>query len=344
MKKTYLYSFIAALAFAGVGCNSDDPSDATEKKVYAEGEAPYLRTNNEATVTASRVFSVVDIDAPQYVYLKDYATQFHKFLNMTVDETVAAIERGEVVFYNINTSRQCWDVTPPNNGESGWYYTSNGRVASSDQNPVFTASLNKTEKAIEIHAVNNPAAGTLTTLDMGFAIKNGRDFDDYVRFAISLVVTDPSIVECSGSVPAGDWASWSLDFSKYDAELQAALGLSAKEFIKLYGQCEPEYQWTNFEDDPIQVFLVKNGERVTGEGGLRPKSTTNWMGWWLDKDQNIVGYGDTSYIFLEGAEGVYNFGRHPNVPSGESATIIVDFAVTADLDKHIKFMVNLSFE
>ena len=49
MKKTYLYSFIAALAFAGVGCNSDDPADASEKKVYAEGEAPYLRTNNEAT-------------------------------------------------------------------------------------------------------------------------------------------------------------------------------------------------------------------------------------------------------------------------------------------------------
>ncbi len=82
MKKTYLYSFIAALAFAGVGCNSDDPADASEKKVYAEGEAPYLRTNNEATVTASRVFSVVDIDAPQYVYLKDYVFFILFFLLM----------------------------------------------------------------------------------------------------------------------------------------------------------------------------------------------------------------------------------------------------------------------
>ena len=27
------------LAFAGVSCNSDDPSDASTKHVYAEGEA-----------------------------------------------------------------------------------------------------------------------------------------------------------------------------------------------------------------------------------------------------------------------------------------------------------------
>ena len=33
------------LAFAGVSRNNGDPSGASTKHVYAEGEAPYLRTN-----------------------------------------------------------------------------------------------------------------------------------------------------------------------------------------------------------------------------------------------------------------------------------------------------------
>ena len=58
-------------------------------------------------------FQMVKIDQPQYIYLKDYAPIFHKNLNMTVDEAIAAIENGTAVFANIKTSRQCWDLTPP---------------------------------------------------------------------------------------------------------------------------------------------------------------------------------------------------------------------------------------
>ncbi len=94
------------LAFAGVSCNSDDPSDASTKHVYAEGEAPYLRTNAAATTALEMDFQMVKIDQPQYIYLKDYAPIFHKNLNMTVDEAIAAIENGTAVFANIKTSRQ----------------------------------------------------------------------------------------------------------------------------------------------------------------------------------------------------------------------------------------------
>jgi len=43
MKKAYIYIVGVLLGFTGVSCNSDDPMDATEKHVYTEGEAPYLR-------------------------------------------------------------------------------------------------------------------------------------------------------------------------------------------------------------------------------------------------------------------------------------------------------------
>lgn len=344
MKKSYIYILASALALASVSCNSDDPRDASEKHVYAEGEAPYLRTDAEATVAVHTVFTVSDINKPQYVYLKDYASYFHKKLNMTVDEVVTALNNGDAVMYNINTSRQCWDLTAPNNGSLGWYYTTGGQVASDPSAAAFTSEFNSEEKAIELHAMEGVGAGTISTLNMGFIMKNGTDFDNYVRFSIGVEVSDPSIVDCSGIVPAGDWNSWSLNFADYDAELYAALGIDSKEFIKLWGQCEPEFQWDNRGDDPIQVYLMKNGERVTAADGFRPVSTTNYMGWWLDKDQNIVSYGDSSYIFLEGSDTSYNFGRHPNVPSGETAIILVDFALTSDLNKHVTFKVSLTFE
>lgn len=344
MKKVYIYIVGVLLGFTGVSCNSDDPMDATEKHVYTEGEAPYLRADAGATATAYKIFKVAEIEAPQYLNLKDYAPYFHKKLNMTVDETLAALENGEVVMYNINASRQCWDLSAPNYNGDGWYYTTGGQVATDASSAAFTAQLDSDTKSIELHALEGVGAGTVSKLDIGFAIKNGENFDDYVRFSITMEVTDPSIVDCSGIVPAGDWNSWSLNFADYDKEIQDALGIDSKEFIKLWGSCEPQFQWDKRSEDPIQVYLMKNGERVADADGMRPKSTTNFMGWWIDKDQNIVPFGDDSFIFLEGADTSYNFGRHPNVTSGTTAVILVDFALTADLNKHITFKVNLTFE
>ncbi len=74
MKKLYIYVVAAILSFVGVSCNSDEPADATSKHEYAEGEAPYLRTNAAATITEYKVFNVHTIDEPPYIYLKDYAS------------------------------------------------------------------------------------------------------------------------------------------------------------------------------------------------------------------------------------------------------------------------------
>ncbi len=342
MKKLYIYVVAAILSFVGVSCNSDEPADATSKHEYAEGEAPYLRTNAAATITEYKVFNVPTIDEPHYIYLKDYASYFHKNLDMTVDEVMTALESGEVVMYNINTSRQRWDLTIPNNGEYGWYYTVGGQVATEDAPVAFSSEFDRENKRIILHAVNNPTAGIVTNLDMGFAKVNGKNFDDYVRFLIQIEIKDPSIVEIAGIVPTGDWSAWNLKFASIDAELQAALGLTAKEFMVLWNQCEQNGD--SRDTDPIQIFLLNNGERVVDESGKRPVTTTNWMGWWLDSDQNIVNYGASSWIYLEGSEASFNFGRHPNVPSGETAVILVDFALTEDLNKHITFRVSLTFE
>lgn len=340
MKKSYICGLIAAMACTLVACNSDDPNDACTKKQYSESESPYLRTDPEATVEVTRVFNVSTIDQPVYVSLKEYATVFHKALGMTVDETLAALDRGEFVLHNINVARQVWDRTPSNDGNGGWYYSAAGFVADPSE-CVFNACYDKATKSICVRAVNSPAAGTVTTLNLGIAEDSGRDLDRYVRFAIEIQVKDPSIVEVYGRIPEGDYNSWSLVYADYDEQIQAAMGMTAKEFSKLCAQAE---ETGDYADDPMQVFLMKNGERVTAENGLRPQTTTNWFGWWLDKDFNIISWGDSCYMFLEAGDGCYNFGRFNNNSSGDSVVVLIDYALTANLDKHITFMVYLTFD
>lgn len=339
MKKAYLYILASILACGAVSCNSDDPSDACAKHVYGEGEAPYLRSDAGATATSHIVFKVSEIDEPQYLDLKQFAPYFHKNLNMTVDEAIAAISNGEVQLYNINSARQCWNLAEPNCG-FGWYYNTGGQVTASES-AAFSAEFDQTTKSIEFHALNGVAAGTMTNLDLGFVLKNGKDFDDYVRFTVTLEVTDPSIMDCKGIVPGGDYNVWTLDFAQYDAQLKAALDIDAKEFIKLWGSCEDADHSAN----PIQMYLMKNGERVADANGFMPGTTSGYMGWWLDRDLNITTWGtDGFFMFLESTGSALNFGRAPGVESGTQMTVLVDFALTEDLNKHITFKVSLTFE
>lgn len=331
------------MAVGVASCNSDDPCDATSKHVYGEGEAPYLRTNNAATNAVSFEIPIARINEPVHVYFKDYAKSFHHNLDLTVDEALAGVDNGELVIYNINSGRQCWILNEPNDADNCWYYTAAGNITEDPTTASFSAKFLRQEKCFEICALNNPPAGTQAKLDLGFAIKSGTDFDDYVRFTINIVITDPSMINVSGKIPAGDYNSYTLKFADYDSQIQTAFGMTAKEFIKLIDSID-EYE-QEIADQPVQVFLMKNGERVTDENGLRPETTTNAFGWWLDADLNIRSWGEGCFLFLEyGGGGQYNFGRYPGVASGTQTLVIVDFALTEDLNKHITFMVSLTFE
>lgn len=348
MKNLTLYMCLAALAFSSVACNSDDPAEASEKKVYAEGENPYLRTNTAATTSLSTEFQLAHIDEPQYIDLKDYAPQFHKFLNMTVDEAMEAVKAGTVVFYNIKTSRNCWDTTPANAGQYGWIYDANGSIASEEANAKFKMGLDPDKKQVVINAINNPELGTVATLDFGFAIKNGSNFDDYVRFNVTNSITDPSKVVVAVTIPATGYGIATINFNNYDELFRINMGMSAADFIKA------------IDKDAVVAYLVKDDERVlvedTDDDGnvimVTPPYTSNGLGWWLDPDLNPCGWSDAGYpktfMFCEyGGDGNYNFGNSDGaslVPSGTQTTLTLDFALAEDPDTYLQFIVAVTFE
>ena len=96
MKKNFIYALIACFTLSLAAC-STDPEDATSKHVYGENENPYLKTNADAVVSTKAEFPISRLEA-KTVKLTDYAEKFHTYLGMTVDETLAALSNGSVVF------------------------------------------------------------------------------------------------------------------------------------------------------------------------------------------------------------------------------------------------------
>lgn len=337
MKKSYICLMAAALAVTSVSCNSDDPSDSCSKHVYADDEAPYLRSSEASTVSLNMEFQMVRIDQPQYINLKEYADVFHKSMNMTVDEALAGLENGTVVFYTINSARQRWDLTPCNYGDTGWYYTSSGIGPA--ENAIFTMSLDKASKSVEVKAVGVPDVGSMANIDFGFAIRENGAFDRYVRFTALASVTDPSKVVISANIPGEGYGAYSIRFKDYDESFQLAMDMTADEFIKA------------LESDQIVMWLVDaNGNRVTNEDGSHPDYTSGALGYWLDPDCNITGWDGAGYpanlMFLEyGGNGIYNLGNAAvATPAGTQATVRFDFVSIDDPTCFLQFIVAVTFD
>lgn len=338
MKKSLIYLFGIALALGATGCNSDDPSDATEKHIYAEGEMPYLRSNPAATNTVVHNFLVARIDEPLVINLKDYAQSFHKNLNMTVDETLTALANGDVEFRTINTGRQRWNLDTPTFGESGWYFNSASMPTTADDGAIFSMELNQKAKQLIVRAVNDPAVGSMSTLDFGFALKNGKDFDDYVRFMVSCAVSDPSTIIMDATIPAGNYNAYGIDLKKYAEAIELCTGMSYADFVSA------------FDNEEVDVYLCDaDGNWILDEDGNRPGYTSGWLGYWLDENLNITYWTDKGYpanlMFLEyGGGGLYNLGNSATTtPAGTQVRLRFDLVVGGDPASAVHFIINVTF-
>lgn len=345
MKKQYFYILACVAALACTSCNSDDPADASHKQIYSEGMAPYLRSNAAAMIDVSLEFPKARIDETQVINLQDHAIVFQKQLGMTVDEVMKAIKEGRAVCYTVNTARGCWNLDAPSiEGTLGWCWATSGALATPETGLV-AVTLNVDDKSLTVKMLGDPDAGLSTTAVIGIALKNGRDFDDYVCFRIGAVVTDPSKVIINASIPAGDYAAASIMFADYKDAIEQNMGISLNDFLNRY------------EADQIEIFLSNEEGKwlATGENGtnvwtkpvdgiLRPTTTSGWMGWWLDTNLNICNWGDGCFLFIEGGDKCVNIGRYPGIATGTQATLRFVYTLPEDHSRYIEFIVSVTLE
>lgn len=186
MKKNIIL-ITAFCAVMGLAACSTDPEDAVSKHVYTAEESPYLRTDTSASIAFTAEFRKGHIEQ-KVIDLKDYSEKIQSHLGMTVDDMISELESGKVVFYNININKGVWDKTAPNES-TGWGYAASGAV--SDTARVASIILDKADKRLVLDVPASSDAGLSLNENVGFAVDNGRDYDKYVRFNISMSVTDP---------------------------------------------------------------------------------------------------------------------------------------------------------
>lgn len=336
MKKTFIYALMACLAFAQVAC-STDPEDATSKHIYGENENPYLKANADAVVATKAEFPVNRLEA-KTIRLTDYAEIFHKCLGLTVDETLAALSEGKVVFYPINISRNVWSKVAPTKGANGWYYNTAGGVTDAESG-VASAELNVAKKTIVLNVEPDAPVGTALSINVGFALNNGMNFDDYVRFAFDVTVTDPGRIVVANTIPAEDYAAFSIKFADYKEVIEQCMGMTLDEF---QAACKDV-------DGPVALYMV-NGTSKEWDTTSAYTAGGSGIGYWLTTDFKVTGWsgdgstGSTLFVETQPDGDMVNIGRHPSATSGSVFNFSFVYALKADHNKFVEFIVKVTLE
>ncbi len=340
MKKNILYIATAALALCFTAC-SEDYEDASSKHVYSEGEAPYLRTDTEATIDVEAEFPKSH-NNPVTIDLDDYAETIQTKLGMTVSEMLSAVSSGSVVFYNIDSNNGVWDLTDPTMGTSGWYYNASGTIVTTDS-AGFSIELDSSDATITISASDDAAAGTTTTLNVGFALVNGSDYDDYVRFRIAVSVTDASVIMFSFSLDAYDYAYYALQLDDYVETIESMMDMTYDEFLEAI---------LDTESDVVLYMVASDGSWIEydTDGDGEQDYTANNLGFWCDKEGNPVGWataGGCYYVETWGCDdpdGQIGVGRYDTSTSGEVITMHFVYARKSNLNYFAEFVLSVTFE
>lgn len=345
MKKILIYTFLGScLALGMSSCNSDNPNDATSKHDYTDDiYAPYLRTNAAATASMAFQFPLASIDEPQEINLKDYARLFHDNLGMTVDEAMNEYDNGNVVLYNIALSKGRWDLTAPTCGTAGWYYTNASAITADPSAASAKVEFDRDKKKFVITMVNEPAAGTVLNLNLGFAIKNGgKDFDRYVRFNPSMVVTDPGKVITSMNLDGSVGYDYKpISYDEFAEDIEYSMQMNIDDFCEMV-------------DDPDQIIMLM--EDATGNWlweyeSMRVGTTNGRQGYWLDANY-LPCYWDgagwdanTFNIESYGADdrAVYPMLSSTGAPAGSYLLRWV-FVLAEDNSRNVEFIVTINVE
>lgn len=258
---------------------------------------------------------------------------FHTYLGMTVDETLAALSNGSVVFYPINISKNCWNRTAPTKGTNGWYYNTAGGVCDAASG-IASIELDATKKELVLNVLETASVGTAISINVGFAINNGANFDDYVRFAFDVTVTDPGRIVVANTIPAGDYSAFSIEFADYQEVIESCLGLTLSEFITA---CKEP-------GGPIALYMV---DSESGEWNTTSDYTAggSGIGYWLTSNLKVTNWSDDgstgSVLFVETQENgdMVNIGRNPASTSGSVFNVNFVYALKEDNSKFVEFIV-----
>ncbi|RNC64112.1 DUF4859 domain-containing protein [Proteiniphilum sp. X52] len=330
MRRILIYIFAISLSFNFLTC-SDHYEEATSKHVYGEDENPYLRVDQEATITTNIEFAVERLE-PYVVSLDDHNELFQEKMGMTVEQVISGLNNGSVVFYNINTTRNHWNKSGKTKGNTGWYYnTAGGVTTESDNAKTASLDIDTNNKTLIVTPIENVAVGTSVAFNVGFAV-NGDDYDDYVRFSFQVSYTDPTIVMLNITIPAGDYASYGIDLNNYAETIALCMEMTVEEFL------------ANMDTNggKIRMYAVNP---QSGEWDETSSYTANAPGYWMNNSGAVCNWGDTGFtVFAElnTDDQLLYIGRAPELTAGNKYAISIGYRNMESVNYFFRFIIGVT--
>ena len=330
MNKYIIYAFIVSVCCMFTAC-SDSYEDDTSKHIYGEDESPYLRIDQEATVTTNIDFAVERLE-PFVINLTDYNELFLEKMGLSTDQVISGLQNGSVVFYNINSTRNHWNKAATTKGSTGWYYNSAGGITTeSDATKTASLELNANDKTLIVYPIEDIEVGTSIGFNIGFAL-NGPDYDDYVRFSFQTSYTDPSIVMLNVTIPAGDYSSYGIDLNRYKETIELCMNMTLEEFL------------ANIDTFGGKIHMYS----VNPQNGIWDDTsgyTANAPGYWMNSQGAVCSWGETDFtLFAELAAGdeVLYIGRAPELNAGSKFALSIGFRDTDNPAYFFRFIITVT--
>ena len=160
-----------------------------------------------------------------------------------------------------------------------------------------------------------------------------------VKLVFDVTVTDPSKIVISGTLAAGDYAGFSINFADYADAIEPCIGLSVDEFskqVKNSGDARGDSSIT----PTIAMYPVKED----GTWDETSEYTANGLGYWFDGKSNVSSYGDNCVYFIESGEGSVFVGRYVNIASGTTIKAHFVYAMIEDHSRYVEFIVSGTME
>lgn len=187
----------------------------------------------------------------------------------------------------------------------------------------------KAKKALVVEVPDNSTAGLSIAENVGFAINNGKNYDDYVRFNIPISVTNPGLIIASLELSNEAFTPSLVDFTKSQESIEKCLGISFSQFLK-------DIQDVN---GPIAMYMVNN---ETGEWDTTSSYTANGLGYWVTDKYQVCNWGTDGisyYAETDTSNKGVNIG-HIGVASGTKFELNFVYAMKDDpQNKFIQFKV-----
>lgn len=300
---------------------TEDYEDASSVHVYGPNECPPVLAGAYNSGSQNYEMNGGQAD-PSVLKIDDYAALFKDNFGVTVDELLAGLGKTFEVRV-INPNRMVWLKNESNaGGEYSWWVSKTGNLCQADAENLYgKLEFNKAERQFEFYL--NPDAGGTVSMMIGFVKDNGVNYNQCVRFTMTVTAFDKSFIFTDLAIPAGDYEAGLIEIADLAEAIQFTFGETVDQFAASINNGKT-------------IYMIDHNANVPMWNAT---PTANSGGYWCNAEGEVISWGAGCAYYIEpwidDETCAIGIGRYPGYDPGTVWN--VRFAIVSDVD-HSKML------